>query len=62
MTPSTTRKIGKTQRFKRLLQSKRLEFLMEAHNALSARIVEEAGFRDLGQRACDFCRPRRARQ
>ncbi len=47
MTPSTTRKIGKTQRFKRLLQSKRLEFLMEAHNALSARIVEEAGFRGI---------------
>ncbi len=47
MTPSTTRKIGKTQQFKRLLQSKRLEFLMEAHNALSARIVEEAGFRGI---------------
>ena len=44
MTPSITREISKTQQFKRLLQSKRLEFLMEAHNALSARIVEEAGF------------------
>jgi phosphoenolpyruvate phosphomutase len=47
MTPSTTREISKTQQFKRLLQSGRLEFLMEAHNALSARIVEEAGFRGI---------------
>jgi phosphoenolpyruvate phosphomutase len=47
MTSSTTREISKTQQFKRLLQSGRLEFLMEAHNALSARIVEEAGFRGI---------------
>src|SRR5258705_4834519 len=47
MTPSATSQISKTQRFKRLLQSDRLEFLMEAHNALSARIVEEAGFRGI---------------
>ena len=47
MTSSTTREISKTQQFKRLLQSNRLEFLMEAHNALSARIVEEAGFRGI---------------
>src|SRR5919201_1327493 len=47
MTSSTTHEISKTQQFKRLLQSKRLEFLMEAHNALSARIVEEAGFRGI---------------
>src|SRR5438034_8734721 len=44
MTSSTTCEISKTQQFKRLLQSRRLEFLMEAHNALSARIVEETGF------------------
>src|SRR5215468_3580526 len=44
MTSSVTREISKTQQFKRLLQSRRLEFLMEAHNALSARIVEEARF------------------
>src|SRR5262245_55124407 len=44
MRSSTTPKLSKTQQFKRLLQSGRLEFLMEAHNALSARIVEEAGF------------------
>lgn len=37
----TTRK---TTRLKELLQSDRLEFLCEAHNGLSAKIVEEAGF------------------
>src|SRR4029453_5209557 len=47
MTSSMTSEISKTQQFKRLLQSRRLEFLMEAHNALSARIVEEAGFRGI---------------
>src|SRR5262245_48502396 len=47
MTSSATREISKTQQFKRLLESKRLEFLMEAHNALSAHIVEEAGFRGI---------------
>jgi phosphoenolpyruvate phosphomutase len=47
MTSSATREISKTQQFKRLLQSGRLEFLMEAHNALSARIVEEIGFRGI---------------
>ncbi len=34
----------KTEQFKTLLTSSRLEFLCEAHNGLSARIVEEAGF------------------
>ncbi len=34
----------KTTRFKRLLTSPTLEFICEAHNGLSARIVEEAGF------------------
>src|SRR6059036_2659180 len=37
----------KTTRFRQLLQSKRLEFLMEAHNGLAARIVEEAGFKGI---------------
>jgi phosphoenolpyruvate phosphomutase len=36
--------VKKTTQLKALLQSKRLEFLMEAHNGLSAKIVEEAGF------------------
>jgi phosphoenolpyruvate phosphomutase len=35
----------KTVRFRQLLTSKPTEFVMEAHNALSARIVEEAGFK-----------------
>jgi phosphoenolpyruvate phosphomutase len=34
----------KTTRLRQLLRSPRLEFLLEAHNGLSARIVEEAGF------------------
>ena len=33
--------------FKQLLCSNQLEFLMEAHDGLSARIVEEAGFRGI---------------
>src|SRR5882757_9178538 len=47
MTSSATREISKTQQFKQLLHSPGLEFLMEAHNGLSARIVEEAGFRGI---------------
>jgi phosphoenolpyruvate phosphomutase len=34
----------KAMQFRRLLQANRLEFLMEAHDGLSATIVEEAGF------------------
>src|SRR5215207_7961470 len=37
----------KTTQFKQLLGSGQLEFLMEAHNGLSARIVEEAGFQGI---------------
>jgi len=37
----------KTTQFKRLIQSGDLEFIMEAHNGLSAKIVEEAGFRGI---------------
>lgn len=35
----------KTTQFKQLLLSNRVEFLMEAHNGLSAKIAEEAGFK-----------------
>lgn len=35
----------KTTQLKRLLNSQSLDFLMEAHNGLSAKIVEEAGFK-----------------
>ena len=37
----------KTTQFRELLRSGQLEFLMEAHNGLSARIVQEAGFRGI---------------
>ncbi len=37
----------KTAQFRKLLASPRLEFLCEAHNGLSARIVEEAGFKGI---------------
>ena len=36
---------SKAAQFRQLLQSSNLEFLMEAHHGLSARIVEETGFR-----------------
>jgi phosphoenolpyruvate phosphomutase len=36
--------IKKTTRLKQLVQQKELAFLMEAHNGLSAKIAEEAGF------------------
>jgi phosphoenolpyruvate phosphomutase len=39
--------MNKTTQFRQLLQSNRLEFLMEAHNGLSATIVEEAGFKGI---------------
>ena len=38
---------NKATQFRELLRSGQLEFLMEAHNGLSARIVEEAGFRGI---------------
>ncbi|HEX6811540.1 MAG TPA: phosphoenolpyruvate mutase [Planctomycetota bacterium] len=37
----------KTTQFKQLLQSNQLEFLLEAHNGISARIGQEAGFKGL---------------
>lgn len=37
----------KTTQLKNILRSRQLEFLMEAHNGLGARIVEEAGFRGI---------------
>jgi phosphoenolpyruvate phosphomutase len=37
----------KTTQLRNLLRSPQLEFLMEAHNGLSARIVQEAGFRGI---------------
>lgn len=37
----------KTTQLRNLINSKPLEFIMEAHNALSAKIVEEAGFKGI---------------
>lgn len=37
----------KTAQFKELLHSRQLEFILEAHNGLSAKIVEEAGFKGI---------------
>jgi phosphoenolpyruvate phosphomutase len=39
--------IEKTTQFKQLLYSDKVEFLLEAHNGLSARIVEEAEFKGI---------------
>jgi len=38
---------SRTTRFRQLLQSTELDFLLEAHNGVSARIGEEAGFKAL---------------
>jgi phosphoenolpyruvate phosphomutase len=40
----TERRPPKSTQFKKLLLSSQLEFICEAHNGLSAKIVEEAGF------------------
>ncbi|ARV58117.1 phosphoenolpyruvate mutase [Nostocales cyanobacterium HT-58-2] len=40
-------KPSKCAQLRALLQSPRLEFIMEAHNGMSARIVEEAGFKGI---------------
>jgi phosphoenolpyruvate phosphomutase len=37
----------KTLRLREMIQSSELEFLMESHNGLSARIVEETGFKGI---------------
>jgi phosphoenolpyruvate phosphomutase len=39
--------MNKTTRLRTMLESPHLEFIMEAHNGLSARIVEEAGFKGI---------------
>jgi phosphoenolpyruvate phosphomutase len=39
--------LKKTTQLKQMLQTDQTEFIMEAHNGLSARIVEEAGFKGI---------------
>ncbi|MFQ4144897.1 phosphoenolpyruvate mutase [Chlorogloeopsis sp. ULAP02] len=43
----TDSKPSKCTRLRTLLESPQLEFIMEAHNGISARIVEEAGFKGI---------------
>lgn len=40
-------KMKKTTQFRQMLQSNELEFIMEAHNGLSAKIAQEAGFKGI---------------
>jgi phosphoenolpyruvate phosphomutase len=47
MTTPAEPRAKKATLFRELLRSGQLEFLMEAHNGLSARIAEEAGFRGI---------------
>ena len=39
--------IPKSTQFKQMLTSNQLEFILEAHNGMSAKIVEEAGFKGI---------------
>ncbi len=40
-------KAKKTKQLRKLLESKKLEFILEAHNGISAKIVEQAGFKGI---------------
>ncbi len=44
---SSTPGISRSRQFRNLLLSEQLEFICEAHNGLSAKIVQEAGFRGI---------------
>src|SRR6478609_7315529 len=44
---SSTPGITTSRQFKKLLLSEQLEFICEAHNGLSAKIVQEAGFKGI---------------
>lgn len=47
MSDGATPRVRRTTRFRELLDSPSLDFLIEAHNGISARIGEEAGFRGI---------------
>jgi len=47
MSTSANKTPSKTQQLRQMLQSKQLDFIMEAHSGLSATIVEEAGFKGI---------------
>src|SRR5512147_3029989 len=44
---SSTAGISPSSQFRKLLLSEQLEFICEAHNGLSAKIVQESGFRGI---------------
>ena len=46
-TVDATTRLKKTTQFRRLLEGDELEFLLEAHNGISAKIAEEAGFKGI---------------
>lgn len=46
-TASSYPKMSKCAQLRQMLESPQMEFLMEAHNGISARIVEEAGFKGI---------------
>ncbi len=39
--------LNKRTQLRRLLESAELEFILEAHNGISARIAEQAGFKGI---------------
>ena len=39
----------KTTQLRRMLTRPGLDFILEAHNGISSRIVEEAGFQEIGR-------------
>ena len=39
--------MSKTSKLKNLLKTQELDFIIEAHNGISARIAEEAGFKGI---------------
>lgn len=45
--PNDINSPGKCMQLRQLLTSPKLEFIMEAHNGISARLVEEAGFKGI---------------
>ncbi|ETO10565.1 hypothetical protein RFI_26820 [Reticulomyxa filosa] len=46
-TATKTNELRKTTQLKRMLESPQLEYIMEAHSGLSAKIVENAGFKGI---------------
>ncbi|MEO5337718.1 MAG: phosphoenolpyruvate mutase [Magnetospirillum sp. WYHS-4] len=45
--PAVSQPLTKAGQFRRMLESAELEFIMEAHDGISAKIVEEAGFKGI---------------